>query len=71
MTADELKAAQRRLGLNRVELAKRLKTPLSTVRDWCRGNRPIPGVCEVAVEGLLKHDEIVMRAIIEKVGRGK
>jgi len=71
MTADELKTAQRELGLNRVQLAKRLKTPLPTVRDWCRGQRPIPGICEVAVEGLLKHDRIVMAAIIKKIGGTK
>lgn len=65
MTCDELKTAQRTMGLNRVELAKALKTPLPTVRDWCRGERPIPGVCQVAVEGLLKHDRLVMAAITE------
>ena len=64
-------AARKKLGMNRAEMAKRLLTPYRTYVNWERGERRVPGICEVAVELLLRHDEIVMQAIMEKIrGRG-
>jgi hypothetical protein len=48
-------------------MAKRLRTPYRTYVNWERGDRPIPGICEVAVELLLWKDATFMRAITEKI----
>lgn len=63
MTTADLKAARRELGLNQTEMAKQLRTSRSGYVKWERGERPIPGVCEVAVELLLQKDRWVMQAI--------
>jgi DNA-binding transcriptional regulator YiaG len=71
MEIEELKAARRELGMNRAELAKRLRTPYRSYVNWERGDRPIPGVCETAIELLLRHDRLVMQAIKEKLSTAK
>ena len=63
MTPVELKAARRELGLTRVEMAKQLRSSRSGYVKWERGERPIPGLAECAVELLLKFDRRFMRSI--------
>lgn len=63
MTAEELKVNRIKLGFNKTQMAKRLKTPRPTYRDWELGLNPIPGVCEVAMEGLLYRDQLLMNRI--------
>lgn len=63
MTPPELAAARRELGLNKTELANRLKTPYRTYVDWERGVSPISGAAEVAIELLLERDRRFMAAI--------
>ena len=63
MTIEELKAARRELGMNRVELAKRLGTPYRAYDKWERGERRIPGICAVAIELLLEKDRRLMAGI--------
>ena len=67
MKADELIAARRELGMNRTEMSKRLRTSRSAYVKWERGERPIPGTCETAMEMLVQHDRLVMQAITEKL----
>lgn len=55
--------------MNQAELAKRLRTPYRTYVNWERGERPIPGVCETAIELLLRFDRMRMQAITEVVAR--
>jgi len=69
MQKDELKTARLKMGLNMVEMAKVLKTPYRTFQDWEGGHNPIPGVCQVAVELLLKKDEWFMATVFERVER--
>ena len=66
MTNQDLKAARLNLGLNMTEMAKALKTPYRTFQDWESGANPIPGVCQVAVELLLKKDEWFMSTVFER-----
>lgn len=57
MTPDELRAAMQRLGMNAAQLAAYLrlgKGGRSTVHKWLRGERPISGPVEAAVEEKLK-----------------
>jgi DNA-binding transcriptional regulator YiaG len=63
MTPEQLKTSRRELGLNQADMAKQLRTSRSGYVKWERGERPIPGVCEVAVELLVKKDRWVMQAI--------
>ena len=70
MTHLELSKARRQLGLNKAEMAQQLRTPYRTYVDWERGARRIPGVCQVAVELLIKHDRWVMQAIEAKISKG-
>lgn len=67
MTPAELIAARKELGLNQKEMAGSLRTKRRTYQDWERGLNPIPGICEVAVELLVKKDRWVMQAIKEKL----
>jgi len=67
MTPKELEAARRTLGLNKAEMARSLRTPYRTYQDWEAGERPIPGVCQVAVELLLKKDAWFMATIMDRV----
>ena len=69
MTPSELKAARKKLGLNQTEMAKRLRTSYDGYIKWERGTRPIRGVVEVAVEEVLWHDAMVMRAITETLAQ--
>ena len=69
MTPQELKAARMKLGLNRTEMAKQLRISRSGYVKLERGERPISGLAEVAVELLLKHDRMVMQSIRESVAR--
>ena len=69
MKPTELRAARKELGMNRAEMAKRLRTPYRAYDKWERGERRIPGVCETAIEMLLRHDRMVMQAIMEKIVR--
>jgi DNA-binding XRE family transcriptional regulator len=63
MTPQDLKAARKQLGLNRTEMATQLRISRSGYVKLERGERPISGLAEVAVELLLKHDRMVMEAI--------
>lgn len=63
MTAEELRAARRVLGLNKVQMAMQLETAYPTYRDWELGINRIPGVCKVAVDGLLYRDRLFMEKI--------
>lgn len=69
MTPEQLKTSRRELGLNKREMAKALRTPYRSYVDWERGDRRIPGVCEVAVELLVKKDRWVMQAITAKLAK--
>lgn len=69
MTAEELKAARLKLGMNMAEMAKTLRTPYRTYQDWESGDNPIPGVCQVAVELLLKRDQWFMANVFDRVDR--
>jgi DNA-binding transcriptional regulator YiaG len=69
MTPEQLKASRRELGLNQTEMAQQLKTPRRTYVDWERGERRIPGICEVAIEHLVKKDRGVMQAITAKLAK--
>jgi len=69
MTISELKSARIKMGLNKSEMAKQLRTPYRTYQDWESGERRIPGVCEVAVELLLIKDKWLTQKIIEKASR--
>jgi len=66
ITETELKAARQKLGLNQIELARRLATPYRTYQDWEGGRRSIPGVVAVAVELLIQRDAIVMQVLNQK-----
>ncbi|MCM0081801.1 helix-turn-helix domain-containing protein [Geomonas sp. Red32] len=67
MTVEQLKKARRELGLNQTEMANTLKTSRRTYLNWELGVRRIPGVLEVAVEGLLYKD----RQFMARVGHSK
>lgn len=69
MTTAELRAARKELGLNQTELAKRLRTPRSAYVKWERGERRIPGICDTAIELLLRLDRMRMQAIKELCSR--
>ena len=64
MEPSELKAARRELGMNKVDLAGRIRTPYRTYDKWERGERRIPGSCETAVELLLEKDRRLMAGIM-------
>jgi DNA-binding transcriptional regulator YiaG len=57
--------SRKELRLSMADMARRLRTPYGTYVKWERGDRPIPGVLQTAVELLLKHDALVMQAINE------
>ena len=67
MTAVNLETARLALGMNKAEMASRLRTPYRTYQDWEAGRRRIPGICQIAVELLLEKDARVMQAIDEKI----
>lgn len=67
MQPHELTEARAKLGMNKAEMALSLRTPYRTYQDWESGERPIPGVCAVAVELLLQKDRWVMQQINEKI----
>ena len=71
MTPADLKQSRRELGLNKVEMARQLRTPYRTYADWERGTRRIPGICQVAVELLVKRDREFMQAINERLDKGE
>ena len=71
MTANELSAARRTLGLTRVQMAMQLETAYPTYRDWERGVNRIPGVCKVAVDGLLYRDRLFMENIKNSITNKK
>lgn len=63
MTSAELKIMQVSLGYSASDMARELKTPLRTYQDWLAGVSRIPGVVEVAIDGLLNKDRWVMANI--------
>lgn len=63
MTPKELESARTELGLNRVEMAKQLRTSRSGYVKWERGERAIPGLAEKAIELLLKFDREFMQRV--------
>lgn len=63
VTPETLQLARRKLGLNLSEMAIGLKTPYRTYQDWEAGRRPMPGIVDVAVAGLLHRDELFMDRI--------
>lgn len=48
MTASDLLAWRKRLGLTQDEASAMLNTPLPTYRNWEQGKRRVPGVVMVA-----------------------
>jgi DNA-binding transcriptional regulator YiaG len=52
MEKKELISRRKRLGLNKSQFAKMLKTPYATYYKWELGDRRIPGIAEVAIDGL-------------------
>lgn len=70
MTPQDLKTVRRELGLNWTEMAKQLRISRSGYVKLERGERPISGLAEVAVELLLKHDRMVMEAITVNLAKG-
>jgi len=66
VTTAELTAAREELGMSKADLAKRLRTPYRTYVNWERGERPIPGVCETAIELLLRQNRMHMQSIRER-----
>lgn len=66
MTNQDLQAARIKLKLNKADMARMLKTPYRTYQDWEANLRRIPGVCQVAVELLLRKDEFFMAGVFER-----
>ncbi len=54
MTPEELKKIRLSLGFSIKDMSDVLGTPYRTYQDWELGNRRIPGVCQVAVECLIR-----------------
>ncbi len=54
MDAKRLKKIREDLGLTQREMSSLLDTPFRTYQDWELGNRRIPGICEVAIDCLLR-----------------
>ncbi len=52
MTPDELQERQDALGKNAPAMAKLLNTPYGTYLHWLKGRRRIPGIVEVALDGI-------------------
>jgi len=52
----ELRRRREKLGYNRVQFAKRIKTPYDTLKEWEYGNNRIPGLLEVALELIEKEE---------------
>lgn len=67
MEKEQLENARIQLGYSVSDLARQLKTPLRTVQDWLAGINRIPGVVEVAVEGLINKDKWTMAGIKERI----
>jgi hypothetical protein len=63
MTKEKLRNKQISLGYSASDMARALKTPLRTYQDWLAGVSRIPGVVEVAVEGLINKDRWTMQTI--------
>jgi DNA-binding XRE family transcriptional regulator len=63
MTATELKNARRELGLNKAEIAARLRVHYQAYVKWERGERPISGLLETAIELLLEKDRRLMAKV--------
>lgn len=59
MTANQLKAARKKLRLSARGMAKALEMPGQwadrTIRRWENGDDPVPGPVAVAVRFMLKH----------------
>ena len=69
MTPADLRAAMKRLGLTQHTLADKLlmgRWGFQSVGKWVRGEVPIPGPVQVAVEYMLKDAEYVA---VERGGR--
>ena len=54
MYPEKLKKIRESLGLTQREMSSLLDTPFRTYQDWELGNRRIPGICEVAIDCLLR-----------------
>ena len=54
MDPKRLKKIREGLGLTQREMSSLLDTPFRTYQDWELGNRRIPGICEVAIDCLLR-----------------
>ena len=54
MDPKRLKKIREDLGLTQREMSSLLDTPFRTYQDWELGNRRIPGICEVAIDCLLR-----------------
>ncbi len=54
MDPKRLKKIREDLGLTQKEMSSLLDTPFRTYQDWELGNRRIPGICEVAIDCLLR-----------------
>lgn len=51
-------AARQKLGLSQQVFAKRIKTPVATLRDWEQGRFPPPGAVICLLRIILNHPEL-------------
>jgi putative transcriptional regulator len=54
-----LREARRKTGMSQSEFARRIKTPVSTLRDWEQGRFSPPGIATVLARLITKHPELV------------
>jgi len=51
-------AARKKLGLSQIAFAKRIKTPVATLRDWEQGRFAPPGAVICLLRIILNHPEL-------------
>lgn len=53
-----LKNVRRKLGMNQIDFAKLINTPVGTLRDWEQGRIPPSGAAMTLAEILLMHPDL-------------
>ncbi len=61
MTAEELTAARKKLGLSPTEMASAMGVSYGTYKSWQSGRRAMPAVAARCVELLLKYPKTVRK----------
>jgi len=61
MTAKELNAARKKLGLTPTEMARAMGVSYDTYRSWQSGRRSMPAVAGRCVELLLKYPKTALK----------